>query len=99
MNWLTSQNAVFNSIHISAISAENRGIFATEDIEAGARLFYLPRHLLLSMQLAVDSEFGQAIMTNSELKSKMRYPWKTLLSVLCLQEAAKGKESKFYQHF
>ena len=78
-----------------------RGIYAVEAVKKGETLLYVPDHLLLSLQMGLNSPLGK-IMTEKRLVPggfRLNSPAMAVLSILNLQEISLGEESLFNDHF
>ena len=86
-----------NKINIKWESDWMRCILASEDIKTNDILIRVPDNLLISLDIALNSEIGKYF--DEPLRKKLNSPHHCLLTAYLLQEEKKGKDSKWSFYF
>ena len=86
-----------NKINIKWESDWMRCILASEDIKTNDILIRVPDNLLISLDIALNSEIGKYF--DEPLRKKLNSPHHCLLTAYLLQEEKKGNNSKWSFYF
>lgn len=78
-----------------------RGMYATSDIKNLERILFVPDHLIVTLDMALESPLGK-LMDEKKLTPggyRLNAPTTVLLAVYNLQEERKGEEALLHRHF
>lgn len=89
VKWLKDGGARFPKLYLQYYSEDYRGVHCLAKIPPDEIILYVPHNLIMTSQVAMDSEIGQKIIkAKVDLRSKHSY-----LASFLLQEKKKGAES------
>ena len=89
VRWLREGGAKFPRLYLQYYSEDYRGVHSLSRIPAEEIVLYVPMHMIMTSQVAMEAGIGKQIVdAGVELRSKHSY-----LACYLLQERAKGKES------
>lgn len=83
--WMKENGSKFDKIELKHFGSDYRGIVATEDIERGEHIMYIPKPLLITLTTARQSKVGTQILAKN---TPLIYPNNSLLSSYLLYEQA-----------
>lgn len=84
--WIKSLGAEFSKMKIKYIAEEYRGVTAGAEIEKGEVIISVPKHAIITLQMAKDTEIGKKM---TEQKVSLIYPNNSTLSTYVLLEKSK----------
>ena len=94
VDWLKAGGAQFPKLYLQYYSEDYRGVHSLAKIPPDDILLYVPFSLIMTSQVAMDSEVGQAIQQSKvELRSKHSY-----LASYLLQEKERGRASYWFPY-
>jgi tetratricopeptide (TPR) repeat protein len=89
VRWLKEGGGKFPRLYLQYYSEDYRGVHCLSRIPAEEIILYVPHHMIMTSQVAMDSGLGKQIVdAQLDLRSKHSY-----LAAYLLQERRKGKES------
>ena len=89
VQWLKDGGARFPRLYLQYYSQDSRGVHCLSDIPSDEIVLYVPHHMIMTSQVAMESPIGKKIVeAQIELRSKHSY-----LASYLLQEKKKGSES------
>ena len=97
MKAIYEEGVYINKINIKWESDWMRCILASEDIKTNDILIRVPDNLLISLDIALNSEIGKYF--DEPLRKKLNSPHHCLLTAYLLQEEKKGNNSKWAFYF
>ena len=97
MKAIYEEGVYINKINIKWESDWMRCILASEDIKTNDILIRVPDNLLISLDIALNSEIGKYF--DEPLRKKLNSPHHCLLTAYLLQEEKKGNNSKWSFYF
>jgi protein-histidine N-methyltransferase len=85
--WIKGFGAEFSKMKIRYIAEEYRGVTAGADIEKGETIISVPKHAIITLQMAKETEVGKKII---EQKVSLIYPNNSTLATFVLLEKSKA---------
>lgn len=90
LNWLKDGGSQYDKLKIRYYTADYRGVHAARDIKKGETILYVPKHQIISLEMAMASPIGKK-MYEKGLRQRLISPKHSFLCTFIMQE--KRKES------
>ena len=88
LQWLISGGSKFDKIKIRFYAADYRGVHASKDIKKGETILYIPKHQIITLEMAFASPVGKK-MYEKGLRQRLISPKHSFLSTFLMQERRK----------
>ena len=83
LDWLAVNGATYNNLNIVKYDESNRGVHAGIAIKEKEEIFYIPKNLMITLQIAKETPIGSLIHEKS-VEKRLVSPIHDLLSVFLL---------------
>jgi histone-lysine N-methyltransferase SETD3 len=93
--WLKDGGSKYEKLKIRFYTPIYRGVHAANKIKAGEEILFVPKDLIITLEMAEESPIGTKMMYHN-LKSKLLSPKHGFLTTFILQEKKKGEDSVFF---
>jgi len=88
LNWLKDGGSNFDKLKIRYYVEDYRGVHAARDIKKGETILYVPKHQIISLEMAMASPIGRK-MYEKGLRQRLISPKHSFLSTYLMQERRK----------
>ena len=85
LQWLHDGGSVFDKLKIRFYSPDYRGVHAAKDIKKGETILFVPKHQIITLELAFASPIGKK-MYEKGLRQRLLSPKHSFLSTYIMQE-------------
>ena len=88
MKWLDKGGADTSLLQLRMYNNNYRGLHATQDIQKGDIIVCVPRHQLITLEMAWQSDFGKQV-EKIKLFNKLKSIKHLLLAMYCINDTRK----------
>lgn len=88
LEWLKEGGSEFDKLKIRYYSDDYRGVHAARDIKKGETILYVPKHQIITLEMAISSPIGKK-MYEKGLRQRLISPKHSFLSTFIMQERRK----------
>ncbi len=88
LKWLADGGSTFEKLKIRFYSPDYRGVHAARDIKKGEIILYVPKPLIITLEMAIGSPIGKK-MYEKGLRQRLISPKHSFLSTFIMQERRK----------
>jgi len=96
LSWLKGGGSQFDKLKIRYYSADYRGVHAARDIKKGETILYVPKHQIITLEMAFASPVGKRMYEKGH-RQRLISPKHSFLSTFLMQERRK-KESIWHPY-
>lgn len=91
-DWMKSGGAEFNKLKLRYYTEDYRGVHAARNIRKGETILYVPKHQLLTLDMAMTSPIG-SLMAARNFRTRLISPKHSFLATFCMEEVRKENSS------
>ena len=88
LQWLKDGGSQYDKLKIRYYTADYRGVHAARDIKKGETILYVPKHQIISLEMAMASPIGKK-MYEKGLRQRLISPKHSFLCTFIMQEKRK----------
>ena len=89
---MKSGGAEFNKLKLRYYTEDYRGVHAARNIRKGETILYVPKHQLLTLDMAMASPIGSLIAAGN-FQTRLISPKHSFLATFCMEEVRKENSS------
>ena len=93
--WLQDGGSQFDKLKLRYYTADYRGVHAARDIKKGEIILYVPKHQIITLEMAFASPIGKK-MYEKGLRQRLISPKHSFLSTFIMQEKRKPDSEWHY---
>ena len=87
-SWMTDGGADYNKLKVRYYAPDYRGVHACTSIKKGETILYVPKHEIITLEMAMDSPIG-AQMAARNFRQRLISPKHSFLATYIMQERRK----------
>lgn len=87
-NWMKQGGSQFDKLKLRYYTTDYRGVHAAKNIKKGETILYVPKHQLLTLDMAMQSPIG-SLMAARNFRQRLISPKHSFLATFIMEEKRK----------
>jgi hypothetical protein len=92
LDWMKGGGAEINKLKLRHYTEDNRGVHAARNIRKGEVILFIPKNLLITLDMAMASPIG-SLMAARNFLTRLISPKHSFLATFCMEEVRKENSS------